>query len=129
MDKSFISSGYGKELILDIHECDVSTFTRASIKNFCKELCDLIDMEACEFHFWDFKDDPEEYEKAPDHIKGISAIQFITTSNITIHTLDVLGKAYINIFSCKNFDAGRARSFTVKWFGGWTASTELVRRI
>ena len=36
---------YGYELVLDIHECDPSTFNRDSIENFFDELCDLIDME------------------------------------------------------------------------------------
>ena len=120
---------YGKELILDLHDCDVSTFTRESIKKFCKELCKLIDMERCELHFLDFEDDPEEYEKAPDHIKGISAVQFIMTSNITIHTLDVLGRAYINIFSCKEFKHLKAERFARNWFAGEIVNIQLMKRI
>ena len=120
---------YGKELILDIHKCDADTFTRDSIKKFCEKLCGLIDMESCEFHFWDFKDDPEGYAEAPDHIKGISAIQFITTSNITVHTLDKLERAYINIFSCKDFHIPAARRFTKDWFKGMVINWKVVERI
>ena len=120
---------YGKELILDLHDCDVSTFTRESIRSFCKELCELIDMEPCEFHFWDFKDDPEGYAEAPDHIKGISAIQFITTSNITIHTLDKLKRVYLNVFSCSQFKDIAARRFAAEWFKGTIKESTTVRRI
>ena len=35
------SNSYGKELVLDIHECDVSKFTRESIEQFFIELLDL----------------------------------------------------------------------------------------
>ena len=120
---------YGKELILDIHDCDVKTFTRASIEKYCKELCKLINMARCDFYFWDFEDDPEGYAKAPDHIKGISAIQFITTSNITIHSLDELKRIYINIFSCKHFDGITARDFTKTWFHGRAVKCEVIDRI
>ena len=35
---------YGKELILDLHECEPATFNRDSIGLFFSELCDLIDL-------------------------------------------------------------------------------------
>jgi len=92
---------YGKELILDIHECNINMFTREKLCEFFEILCDKIDMERCDLYFWDYDDCPEEYKKASDHLKGRSAIQFISTSNITVHTLDVLKKVFINIFSCK----------------------------
>ena len=120
---------YGKELILDLHDCDPKTFTRKSIKKFCKELCELIYMERCEFHFWDYEGDPEGYAKAPDHLKGTSAIQFITTSDIRIHALDKLERAYINIFSCKDFNHIKARRFTRSWFNGEIVNEEIVERI
>ena len=43
-------------------------------------------------------------------------MQFILTSSIVIHTLDLLGAVYINIFSCKDFDTDAAARFTAKWF-------------
>src|SRR6266850_7320222 len=109
---------YGKELILDIHDCDPSTFTRKSIGKFFRELCDLIEMERCKLCWWDDVGVPEEDKQTLPHLKGTSAIQFIKTSNITIHTLDLLGAVYLNIFSCKDFDAKAAKNFSSKWFGG-----------
>ena len=44
---------YGLELILDLHGCDSSRFTRSSIRDFFRQLCNLIDMEQCDLHFWD----------------------------------------------------------------------------
>lgn len=38
---------YGKELILDLHQCDPSTFDRESIESYFEQLCDLIEMERC----------------------------------------------------------------------------------
>ena len=36
---------YGIELILDLHGCDASKFTRESITEYFEQLCDLIDMQ------------------------------------------------------------------------------------
>jgi len=119
---------YGKELILDIHECNPSTFTRASLKKYFKELCKLIDMERCDLHFWDYQGDTDGYEKAENHLKGTSAIQFITTSNITIHTLDILERVYVNIFSCRDFSGPKVEMFTRNWFGGRIVHTEVIDR-
>ena len=119
---------YGKELILDVHNCDTSLFTRKSIRNYFRELCDLIDMERCKLSWWDdYGLPPEECQTEP-HLKGTSAIQFILTSNITIHTLDLLNNAYINIFSCKDFDAGAAMKFSVDWFKGEIVNSHLIER-
>jgi S-adenosylmethionine/arginine decarboxylase-like enzyme len=120
---------YGKELILDLHECNSITFTRKEIAEFMIKLCNLISMERCTLHFWDYENQPEEYKLAEDHLKGTSAIQFITTSNITIHTLDVLDKVFINIFTCKDFDPIIASEFCASWFGGIIAQRKVIDRI
>ncbi len=120
---------YGKELILDIHNCDVKLFNRKILKKYLIELCELIDMKREDLHFWDYKDEPEEYEEAPVHLKGVSLIQFITTSNITIHTLDILKRVYINIFSCKDFDSKKVINFTSFFFCGKVKSKKVVKRI
>lgn len=121
---------YGKELILDLHDCDIKTFTRKSIKKYFKELCILIDMKRDTLYWWDYSGIPEEeYSAIPAHLRGISAIQFITTSNITIHTLDLLKHVYINIFSCKEFNTLLASEFSEKWFDGKIVQNLKIERI
>ncbi len=110
--------GYGKELIIDLKDCDSSKFTRKAIEQYMIWLCGLIDMKRSDLHFWDDVDVPEEDKETEPHLKGTSAIQFITTSNITIHTLDLVGEVYVNIFSCKDFDERSAATFTRSFFGG-----------
>jgi len=121
--------GYGKELILDLHECNPKKFTRYYIKKFFQELCALIDMEPCKICFWDYRGRPGEYEKAPAHLKGTSAIQFISTSNITIHALDELKCVYINIFSCKDFYNIDASRFCENYFEGKVRHSQTIERI
>ena len=119
---------YGHECIIDVHECTVQ-FTRASIEKFCIELCELIDMEREDLFFWDYDGDPEGYAAAPPHLKGISAVQFIKTSNITLHTLDELRRLYLNVFSCKLFDAAEVRRFVQQWTGGTIVGFMEVARL
>lgn len=119
---------YGKELILDIHNCDPTTFTRKSIQNYFKELCVLINMERCKLCWWDYYGVPPEEQEIEPHLKGTTAIQFISTSNITIHTLDLLQNVYVNIFSCKEFDADMAGKFTEEWFKGKVVNSHVIER-
>lgn len=129
MQENLPTSAYGLELILDLHECNGKCFTRQSIAKFCEELCDLIDMEPCELHFWDDVGVPMEEQQTNSKTKGTSAVQFILTSTIVIHTLELMKAAYVNIFSCKQFDTDEAAKFTAKWFDStnWTANV-VVRR-
>lgn len=120
---------YGKELILDLHHCEASKFTRTSIRNYFKKLCDLIDMERCKLVWWDDLNTPEAERVTEPHLKGTSAVQFIMTSNITIHTLDLLQKVYINVFSCKDFDEKIVLRFTATWFEGEIVNKQVVWRI
>ena len=122
------TNNYGKELILDLHSCNAKKFTRRALKRFFKDLCSLIDMERCELFWWDDYGLPAEERQTEPHLKGTSAIQFIMTSNITIHTLDLMGNVYLNIFSCKDFDAKKATDFSRKFFEGRVVSAKTIIR-
>lgn len=126
--KDLAMTSYGKELILDIHNCDSSTFTRKSIRNFFKELCDLIEMRRSRLVWWDDYGVPQEEQETEPHLKGTSAVQFIETSNIVIHTLDILESVYLNIFSCKDFDTNVAKEFSQEWFKGRVAYSHVIER-
>ncbi len=120
---------YGKEVIIDLHDCDLRNFNRESIEHYFKKLCQLIDMQRCDLHFWDDMDTPEDEKQTSDHTVGTSAVQFILTSNITIHTLDRLKAVYINIFSCKDFSHHAATEFTTNYFNGVLAAHHVIERL
>ena len=67
-------------------------------------------MEKCQVHYWDDVGVPPEERQTSPLTKGTSAVCFILTSAIVVHTLDDLGAVYVNIFSCKEFDRGWRRS-------------------
>ena len=119
---------YGYELILDLHGCDPTTFTRASIDGYFETLCKAIDMVKCERYWWDDVGVPPEEQQQLPHTKGTSAVQFILTSSIVIHTLDLTGSVYVNIFSCKEYDPETAKRIAVDWFKAETCRQHLIER-
>mgnify|MGYP006145151303 CR=1 FL=1 len=120
---------YGIELILDLHGCDASKFTRKSISEYFEELCILINMQREELHFWDDIGVPDDEKQTSPHTQGTSAVQFILTSSIVIHTLDQLEAVYINIFSCKEYDPKIAENFSVEWFSAKNYSARFIDRV
>lgn len=120
---------YGYELILDLHGCDNSRFNRKSFRQFFKKLCTAIDMKQCKLVFWDDTDVPVEDRQTSPHTKGTSAVQFILTSSIVIHALDMLDAVYMNIFSCKVFDPVTAQRLAKEWFAAAECRRHFIVRI
>ena len=129
MNDKKLKEPYGMEVILDLHECDVSKFTRKSIKKFLVDLCNEIDMQRCKLCWWDDLNIPIEERDTEPHLVGTSACQFISTSNIVIHTLDIMKSVYLNIFSCKDFDPELVRSFCRDYFSGRVVNYKIIRRL
>lgn len=120
---------YGEELILDLHNCDPSTFNRTSLDEYFTLICEKIDMVRCEVYFWDDLYTPDGEKMTEPHTVGTSAVCFILTSNITIHTLDMLKAVYVNIFTCKPFDPKIAEEFTKEWFKSDDCRVQFLKRI
>jgi len=120
---------YGYELIMDLHGCDASKFNRRSLEKYFEKLCKAIDMKRRDLHFWDYEGVPAEERPKEAHLLGTSAVQFIQTSDIVIHTLDVLEAVYVNIFTCKPFEKEVAEKLTKEWFGANECRTHFIERI
>ena len=130
---------YGFELLMDLAGCNKKLFTKKMLSSYCKHLCGRTDMVPVKLVFWDqiwrlridrwisklthmlgitkadWKPGFASYE---DHLNGITCVQFIETSNITIHTLSNTGTVLINFFTCKDFDRDIVLDFTREWWGG-----------
>ena len=131
---------YGYELILDLHGCDLSRFKRRFfgfkfipmrrfLRAYCKRLCNAIHMETCKLTFWDDRYTLPWHRETNPKTKGTSAVQFIITSNITIHYLSKLNAAYINIFSCKPFKPKIATEITKCWFNTEECTVRFIERV
>jgi hypothetical protein len=113
---------YGLELLLDLKGCDLTDLTRQKLEDYFVRLCDLIAMRRHgEPVFW------EDRSGVP-HLHGLSAVQFIETSNVVCHALPLLGAVYLNIFSCKEFDPEVAEGFSRAFWGADSAVSSVVTR-
>lgn len=90
---------WGYHAIFDCTSCDIGLITdRENIDKFVRELVKRINMVA-------YGEPVIEHFATHDPQKaGYSLVQLIETSNITGHFVDKNGDAYIDVFSCKEFD-------------------------
>ena len=116
---------FGQELILNLYECDPKKISDGEhIRQFVIELCDeVIEMkrygEALIPHFG--HDNPI--------TSGYSLVQLIETSCVSAHFSEYKKSVYLNIFSCKWFDAAKAAKFSGEWFGAKKIERRLIQRI
>ena len=75
--------------------------------------------------------DPVFWEDHSDipHLRGVSGFQFIETSNVVCHLLPLLKAVYLNIFSCKEFNANKALDFCKKYWGATSETHTVVTRV
>lgn len=94
---------WGKHLIIDMAAGDKARVRSAEhISRFVETLIEAISMKAY---------GPPVLQHFAEHVPeaaGYSLVQLIETSAITGHFCDVSGDAYIDIFSCKDFDTDAA---------------------
>ncbi len=97
---------YGMEVIVDLRGCEIENLTQDGLRKFVGDLVDAIDMEPEDIHFWPCDPNYWKGEEVEDeeHIVGHTCVQFIRTSNITVHTLTLLCEVYVNVFSCKHVE-------------------------
>ena len=92
-----MSDYWGYHLILDCSDCNNNIKNKDIIYQFVKQLVNNIDMIA-------HGEPVIEYLTPNESNSGYSLMQMITTSNITAHFVDSNNSAYIDVFSCKEFD-------------------------
>lgn len=91
--------GCGPELIRD----------RDYIKTYVVELCHIIKMKR-------FGDTQVVYFGEDEKVAGFSMTQLIETSLISGHFANKTNSAYIDIFSCKEYNPALAAKFTSNYF-------------
>jgi S-adenosylmethionine decarboxylase len=117
---------YGQEVILDLHDVPMDFFNKDKIRKFTEELCDEIKMKKGPNYVWG--DDNELGTMHNPKADGISCIQFLYSSSITMHCIDELQKAFLNVFSCQEFDADKVKKFAEDNIGGTVVSFHNIIR-
>jgi S-adenosylmethionine/arginine decarboxylase-like enzyme len=111
---------WGLLAAIDLHGCDRELLEDPElIRRFVTTLVDAIEMRAY---------GPVLLERfGDDELEGWSALQFIETSSITVHADESGGRCFVDVFSCRPFDADRAAVVAVAHFGG-TPTLRVLRR-
>jgi len=101
---------WGISTAIDLSGCDIERITNPdTIRQYIHDLCKLIDMKM-------YGDTIIElFGSGNKH--GYSVVQLIETSCITAHFANDTRCAYIDIFSCKEYDPDTAAQFSMEYFG------------
>jgi S-adenosylmethionine/arginine decarboxylase-like enzyme len=99
---------WGYHLILDVSDCNQDVDNPSVVAAFLKEMVEVLKMVAV--------GEPLVHQFTDPRGRGTSGVQIITTSSLTFHSDDVDWAAYIDVFSCKQFEPQVAIDLTVKYF-------------
>jgi hypothetical protein len=114
-------SFWGHHLILDCAGCNNNIKNKEQITLFVQDLITKINMTAV-------GDPVIEHLLTGEINQGYSVMQLITTSNITAHFVEQDHSAYIDVFSCKQFDIELAKSVVSTHFEPCTIKQTFLRR-
>jgi S-adenosylmethionine/arginine decarboxylase-like enzyme len=122
--KEMKKKSYGMELIIELFGCDLSKMTsRKIIQEFIEKICQEIKME---------RYGASRIKRFPGGElwgEGYSFLQFLTTSSIAGHFIERSDRgpiAFINIFSCKEYNAETAEKFTADFFQAKKVKSKLI---
>ena len=103
---------WGMLAAIDLHGCERSRLEDpGTLRRFVPSLINAIGMRA--------HGPLKRLDRFGDgELEGWSAMQFIETSSITVHTDEVCGRCFVDVFSCLPFDSGAAAAVAVAHFGG-----------
>lgn len=104
------TDAWGLATQLDLHTCNPATLRDAEkIKQFVRELCDLIGMKRFgDTVVIDFGED--------ERVAGFSMTQLIETSLISGHFANQSNNIYLDVFSCKFYDPNVVAEFAKTFF-------------
>ncbi len=120
----FLNKGdYGMELVLDLYGCNPSVIrSKRKLREFVDRLCEILKMRKYGRCYLPY------FGLTADHTPGYSLLQFIETSSITGHFAEKTNAAYLNIFSCQEFDPNKATKFCKEFFGAKKVKKRLYVR-
>ncbi len=116
-------ASWGYHLILNCRACDIDKITDGDyLAIFVKDLVGAIGMKAY--------GDPilAHFAEQNPELGGYSLLQLIETSSITGHFVDINGDAYIDIFSCKDFDPQVAIDLVQDYFNPENIQSQFIYR-
>jgi S-adenosylmethionine/arginine decarboxylase-like enzyme len=108
---------------IDLFGCNEKVNNGQAIKNYVIKLCDVIHMKRYgDCHL-------ELFGEAGTPLAGYSMFQFIETSCISGHFSESDHSAYIDVFSCADFDPETVKAYTMEYFGAERANMTVTPRL
>lgn len=107
---------------IDLYNCNPETIRNdKKIKQFVKELCDLIEMKRFgQTRVVNFGED--------ERVAGYSMTQLIETSLISAHFANLTNTTYLDVFSCKPYKPEVVVEFAKKFFKAERTNLKVVTR-
>lgn len=116
------SKAWGMATAVDIHGCDPALIRDASaIKAFTAELCTRIGMKR-------FGETVVVNFGEAEAVAGFSMTQLIETSLVSAHFANQTNSVYLDVFSCKFYDAQTMIDYALSFFGGKSFNAHCVLR-
>ncbi|MEM7247674.1 MAG: S-adenosylmethionine decarboxylase [Acidobacteriota bacterium] len=111
---------FGKHLIATARQCDERLMKLENISGFLSEVVLEIGMQPY--------GEPRVARYGEGEEVGITGVQLVQTSSITIHTLDHSRTAFIDIFSCRGYSEETALEFVRSCFAPREVSSQVLLR-
>lgn len=116
------SKAWGMATAVDVHGCDPALVRdAAAIKLFTKVLCEKIGMKRFgETTVVNFGED--------ERVAGFSMTQLIETSLVSAHFANQTNSVYLDVFSCKFYEAQTVIDYALSFFKGTSYNAHCLLR-
>lgn len=113
---------WGRSASIDLHGCDHTLVCDAkAIHRYIEQLVKVLNMK---------KVGPMRIKRfGHKELRGYSVMQFIETSTIVAHFDEYANRAFLDIFSCKRYNPGKAAEFSKKFFKAQECSVKVEERL
>ena len=122
MRKALAENVWGIASSIDIYNCNPEKIRDAdAIKQFVAELCDQIEMKR-------FGETQVVHFGEDERVAGFSMVQLIETSLISAHFANLTNTVYLDVFSCKPYNAETVQTFSQAFFEGSNSTLNVTLR-
>jgi S-adenosylmethionine decarboxylase len=118
-----MTQAFGPHLTIDLKGCPIEILSNYELHfNYLKNLPLMIQMTPITQPY------VFPYAGLVPTDKGITGIAIIAESHLSIHSFELKGYAFIDIFSCKDFDIDKALQYTIELFKPTNFEHHIVER-
>jgi S-adenosylmethionine decarboxylase len=118
-----MNEAFGPHLTIDLKGCPIEILSNYELHfNYLKNLPEMIQMTPITQPY------VFPYNGLVPEDKGITGIVIIAESHLSIHSFEMKGYSFIDIFSCKAFETEKALKYTLELFKPTSYEYHIVER-